>query len=164
MLIYKCFRLIIHKHTSCKIVLMSMAQNTCLIISHRIFLYIQISGNIPIKTLKVLNISKLQDNFYIYIDVNFICLWYTWGKNVLLQIQPTKNWVNIGSGNGLVQSGNKPLPEPMLSQICHHSHWVSLGHKELTHFWGWVTHICVSKLTIIASDNGLSPGRRQAII
>ena len=30
--------------------------------------------------------------------------------------------------------------------------------------WGWVTHICVSKLAIIASDNGLSPGRRQAII
>ena len=27
-----------------------------------------------------------------------------------------------------------------------------------------MTHICVSKLTIIASDNGLSPGRRQAII
>ena len=35
--------------------------------------------------------------------------------------------------------------------------------EELTH-WGWVTHICVSKLTIIGSDNGLSPGRRQAII
>ena len=33
----------------------------------------------------------------------------------------------------------------------------------LTH-WGRVTHICVSKLTIIASDNGLSPGWRQAII
>ena len=32
----------------------------------------------------------------------------------------------------------------------------------LTH-WGRVTHICVSKL-IIVSDNGLSPGRRQAII
>ena len=30
--------------------------------------------------------------------------------------------------------------------------------------WGWVTHIYVSKLTIIDSDNGLSPGRRQAII
>ena len=25
-------------------------------------------------------------------------------------------------------------------------------------------HICVDKLTIIGSDNGLSPGRRQAII
>ena len=33
----------------------------------------------------------------------------------------------------------------------------------LTH-WGRATHICVSKLTIIGSDNGLSPGRRQAII
>ena len=33
----------------------------------------------------------------------------------------------------------------------------------LTH-WGRVTHICVSKLTIIGSDNGLSPGRRWAII
>ena len=33
----------------------------------------------------------------------------------------------------------------------------------LTH-WGRVTHICVRKLTIIGSDNGLSPGRRQAII
>ena len=30
--------------------------------------------------------------------------------------------------------------------------------------WGRATHICVSKLTVIASDNGLSPGRRQAII
>ena len=26
-----------------------------------------------------------------------------------------------------------------------------------------MTHICISKLTIIGSDNGLSPGRRQAI-
>ena len=34
---------------------------------------------------------------------------------------------------------------------------------KLTH-WGRVTHICVSKLTIIVSDNGLAPGRRQAII
>ena len=37
--------------------------------------------------------------------------------------------------------------------------WIS----PLTH-WGRVTHICVGKLTIIGSDNGLSPGRRQAII
>ena len=44
----------------------------------------------------------------------------------------------------------------------------SIGQKKtdwipLTH-WGRVTHICVNKLTIIGSDNGLSPGRRQAII
>ena len=33
----------------------------------------------------------------------------------------------------------------------------------LTH-WGRVTHICINKTTIIGSDNGLSPGRCQAII
>ena len=34
---------------------------------------------------------------------------------------------------------------------------------DLTH-WDRVTHICVGNLTIIGSDNGLSPGQRQAII
>ena len=38
------------------------------------------------------------------------------------------------------------------------------GHKSLLTHWGRVTHICIVKLTIIGSDNGLSPGRRQAII
>ena len=38
-----------------------------------------------------------------------------------------------------------------------------LGLNVLTH-WGQVMHICVSKLTIIASDSGLSPDQRQAII
>ena len=33
----------------------------------------------------------------------------------------------------------------------------------LTH-WGRVTHICVGSLTIIGSENGLSPDWRQAII
>ena len=33
----------------------------------------------------------------------------------------------------------------------------------LTH-WGRVTHICVGKLNIIGSDNGLSPEQRQAIV
>ena len=41
-----------------------------------------------------------------------------------------------------------------------HRHW---NVWTLTH-WSRVTHICVGKLTIIGSDNGLSPGRRQAII
>ena len=35
--------------------------------------------------------------------------------------------------------------------------------KSLTH-WGRVTHICVGNLTIIGSNNGLSPGRRHAFI
>ena len=43
----------------------------------------------------------------------------------------------------------------------HFSHWSTVWC--LTH-WGRVTHICVSKITIIGSDNGLSLDRRQAII
>ena len=34
----------------------------------------------------------------------------------------------------------------------------------LSTHWDRVTHIYIGKLTIIGSDNGLSPGRRQAII
>ena len=44
------------------------------------------------------------------------------------------------------------------SEPCH----FFAGFDMLTH-WGRVTHICVGNLTIIGSDNGLSPGRRQAI-
>ena len=41
--------------------------------------------------------------------------------------------------------------------------YITLHHSLLTH-WGRVTHICVGTLFIIESDNGLSPGWRQAII
>ena len=41
--------------------------------------------------------------------------------------------------------------------------WDDYAYICLTH-WGWVTHICVSKLTIIGSDNGLVASWRQAII
>ena len=41
--------------------------------------------------------------------------------------------------------------------------YIFLGFDVLTH-WGPMTHICIGKLTIIGSDNGLWPGWRQAII
>ena len=41
--------------------------------------------------------------------------------------------------------------------------WQERTKETLTH-WGRVTHICVSKLTIIGSDNGLSPERCQGNI
>ena len=44
-----------------------------------------------------------------------------------------------------------------------YQYWFKFPHFPLTH-WGRVTHICIGKLTILGSDNGLSPGRRQAII
>ena len=39
-----------------------------------------------------------------------------------------------------------------------------MAADNLINHWGRVTHICVSKLAIIGSDDGLSTGRRQAII
>ena len=36
-----------------------------------------------------------------------------------------KWWVNIGSDNGLVPSGHKPLPEPMLTEFSE-----SVGHND----------------------------------
>ena len=63
--------------------------------------------------------------------------------------------------------GNVVLP---WKRICFHIFyccllmiWHRLLTPALTH-WGRVTHICVSRLTITGSDNGLAPGRRQAII
>ena len=51
-----------------------------------------------------------------------------------------------------------------VNYICSLSRLVSkYSERFLTH-WGRVTQICVGKPTIVGSDNGLSPGRRQSII
>ena len=52
----------------------------------------------------------------------------------------------------------QPMTEMMWQGACKPMPQCSLTHL------GRVTHICVGKLTIIGSDNGLSPERRQAII
>ena len=77
--------------------------------------------------------------------------------------------MSIVSDDGLVLS-RQQVPKPKMTwfidahDICITiSQWINVVEIGLTH-WGRVTHICVSKLTIIVSDNGLSPGRRQAII
>ena len=41
---------------------------------------------------------------------------------------------------------------------------LSCTNPKISTHWGRVMHICVSKPTIIGSDNGLTPGRCQAII
>ena len=47
---------------------------------------------------------------------------------------------------------------------CYHHQIESMNCEPLLTHWGRVTHICINKLTIIGSDNGLSPGWRQVII
>ena len=61
-----------------------------------------------------------------------------------------------------VSRWTKPISLKSLSYRWAHTHTFNATHS-LTHS-GRVTHICVRKLTITGSDNGLSPGRRQAII
>ena len=51
----------------------------------------------------------------------------------------------------------------VVAQILNMKVWSTLNSNPLTH-WGRVTHICVSNLTTIGSDNDLSPERCQAII
>ena len=51
---------------------------------------------------------------------------------------------------------------PQIMAPCHSTLSADQA-RQLTH-WGRVTHICVGNLTIIGSDNGLSPHRHQAII
>ena len=43
------------------------------------------------------------------------CLWY---QSLKRSVTYTLDDVNVGSGIGLVLSGNKPLPKPMLTLIC----------------------------------------------
>ena len=103
--------------------------------------------------------------------------------NVLLMAQLTMNWPV--SGDGFVLSGRLlafhvliifPWTKwPRFRRRYFQMHfrewkvlywfrtWFALCLYDITH-WGRVTHVCVNKLTIIDSDNGLSPGRRQAII
>ena len=51
-----------------------------------------------------------------------------------------------------------------MADVGTHQSVSGLSAEACLKHWGPVTHLCVSKLTIIGSDNGLSPGRRQAII
>ena len=78
-------------------------------------------------------------------------------------------FVNILTADDPVACGNKALECKINCPIIYvHNRFFLLfliARKGvcLTH-WGRVTHICISDLTIIGSDNGLSSERRQAII
>ena len=74
-------------------------------------------------------------------DIFRIWAWNSTGNNISITLRSWKN-------NGTEEIGA----------------YFTIEHLQpLTH-WGRVTHICVSQLITIVSDNGLSPDRRQAII
>ena len=70
----------------------------------------------------------------------------------------TENWVKIGSGNGLVPSGNKPLPEPMLTSSVRscgfHGRAISQEMPQLS-----ITKICL-KITCLKFHSNF-PGANE---
>ena len=68
-----------------------------------------------------------------------------------------------------VENGNRTVLCYILCFVghrknCHQANTNLSKTQIISTHWGQKTHICVSKLTITGPDNGLSPGRRQAII
>ena len=59
--------------------------------------------------------------------------------------------------------GQNPMQFDQCNSYTIHSTNMHMG-LALLFLWGRMTHICVSVLTIIGSDNDLSPGRYQSII
>ena len=60
-------------------------------------------------------------------------------------------WVNIGSGNGLVPDGTKPLPEPMLT----YHQW-----GPVTFTWGyhhWICEISILDMSLKITDFKIQP-------
>ena len=68
----------------------------------------------------------------------------------------------ISSDNGLVTS-RRQANIWTNDGLVYWRMYASLGLNDLIHL-GWGKCICVGNLNIIGLDNGLSPGRRQAII
>ena len=57
-----------------------------------------------------------------------------------------------------------PWIDICLYAVIQKSNNISFSMIHLLTHWGRITHICESKLTIIGSDNGLSPERHQFIV
>ena len=101
-------------------------------------------------------------NYFQFVNGNSVLASWLWdsslGKQILSSVPVGLSWL---------ADLNICLRMPQLLCILGwYEHWE--GHRQssctaLTH-WGLVTHIWVSKLTIIGSDNGLSPRQHQVII
>ena len=90
-----------------------------------------------------------------------------------MPFRPGLDWLVVSKliFSNLIRLYHHDLSLSPLIHFINYSSWVAkklatVPHKlrwRLTH-WGRVTHVCVGNLAIIGLDNGLSPGRRQAII
>ena len=97
-------------------------------------------------------------------DQNDCCCCGSLTSNMLYTISPLLIWAPLTCEN--ISQKGRLLGHIKLRLISHVLSALFLGSMiihGLTHY-GWVTHLYISKISIISSDNGLLPGRRQAII
>ena len=97
--------------------------------------------------LLLINNILLKENVFIVIQMP-LTFWHLdkWGDDVIIII----SWLE--------------LEWYWQWTVSHDSLVLWQGTSNILTHWGRETHICISKLSIIGSDNGLSPGRRQTII
>ena len=90
--------------------------------------------------------TAVRENYNNYSIMLCLTYWHLGDEAIILKV-----WFS----NSFYRTVASAIAAKFLLAWCHRT--------TLTH-WGRMTHMCVSKLTIIGWDNGLSPGRRQAII
>ena len=109
---------------------------------------------------------------YQYCSKIFHSLWNIWLMSVYTKAQHSTNrihnhWDELYLPIRLYFYGSvQKIPPSVQTAESPSEKVIPVFYRQLytlTH-WGRVTHICVNDLTIIGSANGLSPGRRQAII
>ena len=103
----------------------------------------------------------------IYLQSGFYCHPASNIPTQHFMIRPKISALHMDENRALVSYLREHAKIHIFQQTCNTDWYTRLSScstslRLLTH-WGRATHICVSKLTIIASDNGLSPGRCQAI-
>ena len=86
-----------------------------------------------------------------YVDLGCDKIYYWSIKGLLVSYKSISHPISLISGNFLPSTSQRTIS--VSNKIFYYK----------TH-WGRVTHICFGKPTITGSDNGLSPGRPQAII
>ena len=121
----------------------------------KLFSLHHVEAGLSVKIIGANSCTNSYTHEVIFVNKINVSIWIENGKNFLTATAGLPFWYPIF----LIKS----LQLMWRSTKC--NDWI-IWHKleRLLIHWGRVTHICVSKLTIIGSDNGLSPGRRQAII
>ena len=126
------------------------------------YTYVSISNTLCQLQIEFISTSKLWRH---RLNVKLTNATWTWWQHI-----------QVNTEQGIVQhTGVKVLYKTFANESVRRSDVLPPGLQigkfvfcvhvsEVLPHWGRVTHICVSKLTIIGWDNGLSPNRRQGMI